>query len=504
MDMKKDYKFPDGSAISEIQKGIPSYNNRQNHTAYAVYNYTDVDRRVLNIYAGAEISRSENEKKSVTTYSDMPDYSFLSSNSYSNKPKSFYGDIFYKENLPSGQNISAEISGYYTGSDQRNRIFESNTFAEGVDEFLNITDIRGSGYGLTAMADYEKRTDKIALYSGIQFKRAGTDNSYTGTTVCDSRIVRDDIYGYVQINGQVNKFSYMAELGGYGQFVDSDGDKSREGSLKAGVQLAYGFNDKARLSFRSSFYNRSIGLSNFSNAERYIGRYVIMKGNPYVKSACTFDNSLDFTYRNKIFFMFLSYSIRYTKDMPYAINSFDNERNLFVSQIKNIDKGLFNTLSGYFSIDLIPYTLSLELSGTVFSNRDEGYGHVYNNLRYQGSAGIRFNRKNWTVVANVRSKEYLLDWNVAIQKEWPSDYIEVGYRHKGLYVAAYANGVMFAGVDYTGKYESDDWLMPFTQITHKDDYSPNVGLKLSWNFSWGRRSNNMQRGAYVPVDSGIL
>ena len=502
-DLYKEYRFPDGEVVTEQRSGIPSYSKYLSNNVYAAYNYTDVDRRVLNVYAGVLASGSDSESRYRTMYSDLPDYVFLSSEKGKDKPVDVSGDIFYKEYLSGGRNISVNASGYYVSSDSHSRLSDSNITSQGTAEFSNVTDISGFSYGISAKADYEKRTDRIVFYSGVKYNHSFSDNNYSGSTAYTSRIIRDDIYGYVRTDGRAGKFSYMAEAGVYGEFNNSDGETNRYFQFKGGIELAYNFSDRMRVSVSSAMRNTGVGMALLNDTERRTGRYVITKGNPSVGSSYAFLSTAAFSYSDRLWSLYFYFANNYVNKQRSFINSFDESRRLFVSQIHHYDYGMQNAVMSDLKINIIPDILSLNLCGILYWYKYKGFGHIYDKFTCYGEANLNFYMKGWTAYLSLASRSRFMDWNNLYSYQWPSDYMEVGYRLNDWYFAAFSRGLMFAGIEYNARVECSDWLMPYT-LTEYNGKNPCIGLKVTWNVSWGRKSKNEQRNVRVNTESGIL
>lgn len=503
-DSETDFNFPDGEVVKLKEVGVPAASHQHNGNASLTYNYTDIDRRVFDARVSASLKKAESRSKSCLYYSDLPDYEFFNSYYRMNSPLTFTGELFYKEYLPAGQNISASLGGYYNRPEFLNTISEENTTSGGTDEFHSITDITGSEYGLSARVDYEKRSDAVSFYSGMEYNRSFSDCNYTGTFSDNSRMSRDYIYGYAQMNGKANKFSYMAEFGGYGEFYESDDDSRSNFLFRAGLQLAYNFSDKSRMEFNSSLRNVRFSLSALNDAERYFNRYSVIKGNPGIESKYGFSNSLSFTHRHKYFSLYLRAMNDYVNGEPSLVGSYDAVRRLFVYTMQTFDYVMVNSLSAVIKADIVPQMLSINLTGNLLWYRYKNLGQIYKYFAPSGKLGMYFSKKNWDVYIGMFTRGREVSWNKISYDWWPSDLIQLSYRYKGLSVSLFGNGLMFPGVKCNFKTVSNDPYTPGESVTYNTSYMPNAGITVTWFFNWGKSSKNESHWSKLKTESGLL
>lgn len=494
------YNYPDQTFLKKEEKGVPSPFDYQTHNVGLNYNYTLVDRRVLNVSATTELSNQNQYYESMNYYSNnflAKKYAKRYNDSKASNPTV---DIYYKENLSSTQNMMFNLVGGYANSDYNNNYTEEDELEGLYSESISI--VNGDSYFLAGQADHQKSWKNMMLYSGAKYTYNYANNDYRGSYTKLNILKSQNLYMYTQLYGQWKNIRYTVGVGAsYYSFKDQN-DKLNHWNFIPYASLFYSPVEGLSLNymFNSSLSNPS--LNQLSEITQDINALEVIRGNPFLKPYYSFFNRFNINYYKKNFQFFLGVSHMYYKNVIGSYMYYDSDINRFVST--NINHNFFQKVQVYGQINwqVVPNMLSIGLNGLYDYNESDGidYYHKYNS--FYGGGNINFYYKNWRAFAQAGSRRKYL-WGEVLSYAPIETLLELGYNYKKLYVGARVYRPFL--FDYEGKRENFSKVRPSVSCTYIDDAAPIVTLRLSWNFAWGRKSKaEKQNVNNKKIDTGIL
>lgn len=109
--------------------------------------------------------------------------------------------------------------------------------------------VRSRNHALFSEALYEHKLRPFSLATGAQFSLTHTDNTYSGDANARSRMTRQNLYLFGEINGQRGSFSYTGGVGLTHIDFHQDGHHVRFSLLRPKVSLQQSFGENTQLAY---------------------------------------------------------------------------------------------------------------------------------------------------------------------------------------------------------------------------------------------------------------
>jgi hypothetical protein len=202
--------------------------------------------------------------------------------------------LYFQKNLEKKQFVAFEVAGSYTHT---NSYYTYNEQQENATLADILSDVDGDTYSIVAEGIYEKRFKTNKLSAGINHRLSYVDNVYEGTTEYKSKFNSYNTYGYAEWMGRFKKLDYsLAVRGTFNQIVQGD-EKTLNKNLGATWRLGYRPNQKLQVRYFGETYMTVPSLRTLNNVEQAINAYEIRRGNPNVKKATIYTNTLIFNHK---------------------------------------------------------------------------------------------------------------------------------------------------------------------------------------------------------------
>lgn len=499
-DVSTTFNFPNGDVVDRREMGINSPFNYKDHNISLIYNYALTDKRVINVAFTNRIFKYSDFNKSINTYSDKPDKSFFNYLNSRNRENNPILDFYYQENLSKSQSLFFNLVGGYIGSGYFYNSKENDQSDNPV--YVYTSDVKGDKYSIIGEGNHQIKWDKTILYTGINYKFGHAKNKYAGSVSENSTLRNSDLYVYSQLQGKINDLSYTAGIGvSYSQFNDKN-ISSHFWTFRPSVSLSY--LPLKGLFIQYTFNSRPVtpGLASLSDVSQVVNEYEMNRGNPNLKPYRTYFNQLSVNYQKGAFKYDLGVSHEFHKNVFMNDIFFDESVLKFVNTSNNQKYYQSVNTFGTITWEIVRNMLSLYVGGQItwMESNGNNYNHKLTSYFYRGQ--LNFNHKNWNAYIGGYSR-YKSLWGETINHGdfWYT--IEVGYKHKELYLGLACNNF------FTPKWSagSETLYKAKSKImwTYIDDSSPIFCLRLSWNFNWGKQSKSGEKMLNnKDTDSGIL
>lgn len=400
------FSFPEGNNHERILEPIVTPFGYTQQTIEASYNLTEPDKYVFNILISKEMYDTDKQNHSQRIVeAGKPDFTFLKHSEDHNSIPSF--DIYYHYQLPNKQKITANVVGTYIGTDYLYDYKEWETSGDVLSHYNYSTD--GKKYSLIGEGMYSKEWKRIVLTAGVKGNTAYTKNIYKGTNDKVLRMHNNSLYGYVQLQGEWQKLSYIIGAGVQRQaFSESDNSFSSV-TFRPSVSFSYPFfkNTQFRYSFFITPYAPS--LSQLSDVPQQLNNLEISRGNRDLIPYRVYSNRLTFSWNTKPINVQLSGDYNYyDKPIMTAINPVQEESGNYLLQYASENGKEHHSANVRLNVQwkVIPNYLTVSAYGGVNWYRSDwsDFSNEYTSLI--GGFSISANYKKFSIIsgANTRPK----------------------------------------------------------------------------------------------------
>lgn len=494
------FNFDDNKSVTRKEDGIPDkwYNNWNYMTLN--YNYMEPEKSFLSISLRNNFVIEPLGKQyfhSLLYPADHPGQAvdlMDKTNKGENSPSL---DIYYQQSLKNEQNIIFNVVGTYINSHNRRTYQETEN-----DELLTdiYSDVRGKKYSIIGEGVYEKGFKAGRLSLGLKHLQSFTNNEYSGTSDAKTKMEQSETYVYAEFQGKINKFNYSLGIGGTRSWFSQEGEGYQNYTFRPSLRLAYNFNDHSFLRYRGNIYSNAPSLGDLNNVEQLIDSLQIRRGNPNLKPELNFSNSLAYDYHKGLFSGSLNVGHLYEHKPIMEETILEGDK--FIRTVNN--QKSWQKLNTELELKVGPIknilTVSLTTGVSYFDSRGNDYHHTYTNVYFRGEVMAAY--KNWMGMFQIQNHKTNFYGETLSYDE---NYHLVGlmYRHKSLTFGAMMLNPFVdnwkMGNENRSKYASSkNW-------TYVKDSSHTFILKLTYNFSFGRKYESASRRLNnEDKDSGIM
>ena len=492
-----EYNFPENNFIQQTT-GIPSSFYYQTHGLNLNYNYTKTDKRVFNITMTGSFLNYRGDDNYTNHYSDRPGIEFPSNILSTDNEKNPVLDFYYKETLSKNQTLFFNIVTGYINTDYMRRYRETDL--SGQDAVFN-SHVTGKKFSVIGEADHQITWKNLSLYSGINYKLGITKNKYEGTITENVSLNNSEFYLYSQLQGKFSKLSYSLGVGVSYSYFNDQYKGFRYWTFRPSLSLSYPVTDHFYVRYQFLVDQTTPSLSELSDVPQFIDQYRIDNGNPELKPYLIYTNTLQLTFQKNTFQCYGGINHQFYANVIMPDIYLAQSHSQFIQTINNQKHYQVLTPIAGANWEIIKNILSLNLNTQLrwMDSKGNDYRHRYTTI--YGNGQINFSLKKWIVNMGICSRNNFL-WGETINYgEWWSSF-EVGYKQKELYIGATAMNIFTNRWSAGSKNLSKQ--MPGTSWTYIYDSAPIFGLKLSWNFSWGKQSKAEEKTLQnKDTDNGI-
>lgn len=493
----------DGQTRERVMKGVSVPFNYATHNVEASYNFTEVDKYTFNVIFRDNIYNSPNRDLSqIITETGRPNIRTYTREKDKNSSPAL--DIYYQMKLPRKQNIAVNVVGTYIGTDFLRDYNEYKPDAE-EPEYRSAYTTNGNKYSLIGEAIYDKTFKPFKMSAGMQHSQAYTKNSYTGATDATTEMHTSNTYLYMQLQGRLDKLSYVAGVGVSRQYFDEGDGSFTFYTFRPSLMLSYPIFKGASLRYNFSITPNLPSLSDLSDVRQQRDNFQVRVGNPNLVPFRSYNNTLRFQYANKLFSAQLtgSYSYQSNPIMQEVKRVKSQEGTLFEFWMENQKSFATAKGQGFLRFQIIPEVLSVSGFGGVghFVSRGNQYSHKYTS--WYGGGQMEATVKNWSLGGAIWSRTNSFYGESISYGEYGSQ-LNTRYKFKNLLIGAGVllpfspNGLKVGRTRLSDVAFSESW-------TSSSNFGNLVTLTVSWNFNYGRKHESTQKKLEnSDTDSGIV
>lgn len=416
-------------------------------------------------------------------------------------------DLYFRKNLDKTQTLELNASGAMSSGDYTRGMHYSYDNGTKYDQ-TNYTD--NSSWATAVEAFYTLSFDNVTTSYGINYSHNHTSNKYSenGAQFEIDRLIRDNIYFYGNVVGNVKKFGYTLGIGG--KYYHNDGNSGNDSYLrfKAVATLNYRVNKHWSLNYMYMYSPEMPSLAAMNDEAHTIDDISIQVGNINIKPSIYQRNRLYILYNTGNFYATAWGSYSRTSNPINSVWYYEAEPadlyyRMFINKVEN--GNYTDNISTQLDLSYQNLFDHLTLSATVGWDRFViSDVNEYNTL-HKVKAGISANAYfgNWTIFANYTiAPGYSLDGRTFC-REIRSDYFGAKYRWRHFsFGLQFTN--MFTRKGFYQETRTPSLVRPITSQFYIKDFANLIELNIVYRVNFGKDYNTAKRTLYNGgVDTGV-
>ncbi len=479
------FHFSGQPSFTRVEDGTPDEKGTNWQHFALNYSYQQTDKWFVNVALRGNLQKNKEHTRSTLYPVDQPEKSVAMKdfNSSDNKRPSL--DVYVQRNFKNQQALILNAVGTYIYT-YDDRVYQENTPEETLTDIYSAT--RGKKYSFIGEGIYEKRFTGGKFSSGLRHQQSFTRNRYAGTSSAENEMQEAYTTAYVEYSGKIKKFNYSLSMQGSRSWFNQEGEGYQKYSFLPRIRFTYNFSDHAYIRYQGQISRATPTLSDLNNVEQLIDSLQIRRGNPNLTMSTVYNNTFNFDYHKGLFSgnLYVLYQYQHKPTMEETLR----ENNLFIRTIAN--QRSWQKLNPEIELKVGPikdiFTVSFSTGINYFDSRGHNYHHTYTNWYFSAEAMAFY--KNWNFFFQIQNHRNDFYGETLTYGE---NYHAVGltYRHKQLTV-----GVMGLNVfsnNYKIGSENFSPLAPSKNWIYFKESSQLYAIRLSWNFSFGRKYESTQR-----------
>lgn len=288
--------------------------------------------------------------------------------------------------------------------------------------------VDNSRYSLISEISFTKGFSKSTLNVGLQNTLSYTENEYRARDEEEDLLKQNNNYLYTSWSGKINKLFWTIGTGMKIYFVENNNDNRSFIRNQSSISISYPLFKKINLSYQFQYRPILPMLSQLSNVSQRFDTYLLMTGNPNLKTEQRLLNQLRLNLIDKHWIGYLKLSYNRFSDPIFSDVSYKGE-NLFVSKYMNYEKS--NHINTEMRIGYNGILNHLNVRGTIgynhYNTKGDKFSHHLNNVYWSLLGEIYFGK--WELSAYyMKPQKQLIGENV-ITTENNAD-ISLAYRPK--------------------------------------------------------------------------
>ena len=366
------------------------------YTTKASYSYYDTDNILFTaslFYDLYETPNTSSKSKIFQNGSTTPSMHMIDSVQLRESKPSF--ELYFQKNLPKKQLVAFDIVGTYMYTSSYESYHEYDKTGS-ISDYL--TSISGNKYSVIAEGFYEKGFKRGRLNAGVKETAAFADNTYTGTYPYQSNMNQYTTTAYIQWYGGVKKLSYSVGAGVTSDIKIQKSEKVSDLRFYPVLNLGYRVSNDINLYYNGRVNVRTPQLGNLNNVQISKDDYLILAGNPKLKSETTYSNTLGLgLYKRNLI---LSMDASYNYSVNPMLNSTTRQDNKFIAQIQNGEYSNVFGISGFLRWNVVPKFINVysRFGYNYRQNVTDNYKHSFN--AWMLDAGLDAMYKDFTLGIN--------------------------------------------------------------------------------------------------------
>lgn len=343
-------------------------------------------------------------------------------------------DLALIKTLKKNRSLELNLVGTYLNTKSEKQYKESVVPDKIITDLIN--NISGNRYSLIGEGIFDKTFKKVKLSFGLRMLQGNSNNRYSGTINTVSNMRQSETRAFTELQGKWKKLGYIVGAGlTHSSFSQQEQNKSYY-NFTPTLRLNYPVNKYSSLRYTFNVQPSVPSLSSLTAVTLPTDTIQITRGNPHLRPAANYKNSLTYSYQKDKFSMSLYNEFYYSHrpvmeeifaDGNHIVFTEANQRylkrynaNLWMGQ-RNIDIGKLKKFFGY----------TLVLGYDNFVSAGNNYLHRLN--AFYGTLDIEFSYKKLfggIELRKFKSNLYGETW----RKPDYSHILFIGYNHSQFYL----------------------------------------------------------------------
>ncbi|BEG99678.1 hypothetical protein BSYN_19430 [Bacteroides sedimenti] len=493
------FNYPEEKSFTRLEDGISDLFSTNWHYMHLNYNYQEPNKWFFNATVRGNLHNNPKANFQSLLYpagnKEQGVHMTDKSSSWEHAPSL---DLYFQRNLKNQQSIILNVVGTYIDTNSK-RSYQEVKSNETLTNFF--TNVDGNKYSLIGEGIYEKEFKAGKLSAGIKHTQSFTNNDYfSDSRITKTEMKQADTYIYTEFQGKMEKFNYSFGIGGSRSWFSQAGDGYQRYTFRPTLSLKYNFSDNSFLRYRGNIYSNPPSLSELSDVTQAIDSLQVRRGNSNLKPYTAYTNSLTYDFRKGIFSgSLMAAHWYYTKPIMEETRFVDN---MFVRTKDNQKSWQKLNTEAELTISPIKDHLSVKLVTGVnyFDSKGNNYHHSYTNWYYRVEANASY--KNWSAFFQAQNHENDF-YGETLNYGENFHIVGLMYKHKQLCIGTYMLDPFVN--DYKVGGENRNALAPSKNWKYIKESSQLFVLKISYNFSFGRKYQSAQKKLNnQDTDSGVM
>ena len=218
-------------------------------------------------------------------------------------------DLYYSKKLGNNQELFLNVVNTFYNTKTERNIYDI------------ATNIESESYSIISEADYNKDFEQYGLDIGIRhfYKNLNEDYYSNNDIFLKGHNIIQNLYAYVEISGNLDKFSIVAGIGGEQSWLNVSPNKKSYFVFKPELSLTYKIDKNSSFRFVSTTQSKVPDMSLLSESPAYLDSIFISRGNSLLKPYYMLVNSLFYTLNKPTYYFQTTLSHFYSHRPYYMI-----------------------------------------------------------------------------------------------------------------------------------------------------------------------------------------
>lgn len=466
------------------------------HDISAGYKYRHDNTMYFSVKFNNEIYTRHAEEMGYVEDSFLGNYNRVTSNrNYSYKPSL---DLYVQKEWNGGHTVEAQVvgslsdNGYERTYNDKLETGETKSFPSKVNS---------DNQSLVSEVTYRKvLSQKTSLSAGVQNQLSKSENNYTLSDYVTT-LNENNNYAYVNLNQKIGKMSL--NIGTGVKYIVMKSEKNEREFTRNITSLSFAGSPLKKLyvSLTGSYRPSIPGLSALTDLEQVSNDYLLVNGNPNLKTGHRFNTRVSLATDIKDVFGIVLVNTFYTTIDPFYSNIIYKGNGKFLQHTENYDKWQAYEARLVFTLKEV-FNKHLSARVETFYNNYLTCGldwkHRLNSVGLFFSATGYFGK--WTAQMSYRMPYKTLSAQ-RIEKTEPWSSVSLGYRHKNWFVSA-SGHLLFSrkGTQYPFRNLSDTYSS--SGNVYIKDNANMISFTVRYNVSFGKLFGKTKRRTLFNQSSG--
>ncbi|MDF9830049.1 outer membrane beta-barrel protein [Parabacteroides sp. PF5-6] len=494
------FVYPDGLVLDRIEEGESGKLKGGWQYLSATYSFQEPDKRMFNatFRFSYESWPHKDYAGSLYNVADPTDRVYMIDHTADDGSRPAL-DLYYQENLKNDQTLVFNLVGTYNKSNIH-RFYQEGRGGALLTDVNNH--VAGNKYSIIGEGIYEKKRGANRISAGLRHTQSVTDNEYLNGYHYKTEMDQALTYVYGEFRGKWTKLDYSLGLGMTRSWYKQKGEAEdyEDYTFNPRLSLHYNLPGRSFIRLNANINNNNPSLSNLSAVEQMIDSLQIQRGNPNLKPYNSYNVALTYEVQKGLYYGNIW---GYYEYQPKAIMDEKFWEGDKIVQTWNNQKD-WQRLSGRATVRIGPIRNMLQFSATGgvnhYMSNGNTYAHRYTNWYANMQLSATYKK---CMLAMALETNWNWFYGETLSGGENIHYIMLQYSHKHLAVGVGAFNPFIN--NYKVEAENRSQYASYRRTNYIGESSRMFALKLTYNFSFGRKFNPGQKKVdNQDTESGVM